>query len=114
MVVVDNGSDGSAEYVEDNFVGVRTIRCPNRGLGHANNRALETTNARYVLFLGPDTEILEGSLSAVVAALDRRPEVALAAVKTCATMAPWCPASGAFPPPCTCMPKHWAWGECQG
>ena len=81
VVVVDNGSDGSAEYVEENFVGVRTIRCPNRGLGHANNRAVETTNARYVLFLGPDTEILEGSLSAVVAALDRRPEVALAAVK---------------------------------
>ena len=63
------------------FRGRSHIRCPNRGLGHANNRALETANARYVLFLGPHTEVLEGSLGAPVAALDRRPEVALAAVK---------------------------------
>jgi len=81
VVVVDNGSDGSAEYVEARFPGVRTMRCPNRGFGHANNQALETADARYVLFINPDTEVLEGSLSSLVAALDRRPEVGLAGAR---------------------------------
>ena len=59
VVVVDNGSDGAAAYVEERFPGVRTIRCDNRGFGHANNRGLETANARYVLFLNPDTEFAQ-------------------------------------------------------
>ena len=53
-------------------------RCENRGFGHANNRGLETADARYVLFLNPDTEFLDGSLAELVAALDRRPDVGLA------------------------------------
>ncbi len=81
VVVVDNGSDGSAAYVEERFPGVRTIACPNHGFGHANNRALETADARYVLFLNPDTEFLSGSLEELTAALDRRPEIGLAGVR---------------------------------
>jgi hypothetical protein len=63
VVVVDNGTDGAGEHVSAEFPFVRTIRCENRGFGHANNRALETADARHVLFLNPDTEILEGTLS---------------------------------------------------
>jgi GT2 family glycosyltransferase len=81
VVVVDNGSDGSAEYAEDRFQGVRALRCPNRGFGHANNRALETANARYVLFLNPDTEVLEGDLSLLTTALDNQPGIALVGVR---------------------------------
>jgi N-acetylglucosaminyl-diphospho-decaprenol L-rhamnosyltransferase len=81
VVVVDNGADGSAEYAEARFPGVRTIGCENHGFGHANNRALETADARYVLLLNPDTEFLSGSLSDLIAALDRRPEVGLAGVR---------------------------------
>lgn len=81
IVVVDNGSDGSAGYVEERFPAARTISCPNHGFGHANNRALETADARYVLFLNPDTEFLSGSLSQLTAALDRRPEIGLAGVR---------------------------------
>lgn len=81
VVVVDNGSDGSAAYVEERFPGVRTIVCANRGFGAANNVALATADARYVLFLNPDTEFLAGSLEDLVRALDRRPHVGLAGVR---------------------------------
>lgn len=81
VVVVDNGSDGSAEYVEDRFPRARTITCQNHGFGHANNRALETADARYVLFLNPDTEFLSGDLGALIAALDHRPDVGLVGVR---------------------------------
>jgi GT2 family glycosyltransferase len=81
VVVVDNGSDGAAAYVEERFPAARAIRCENRGFGHANNRGLETADARYVLFLNPDTEFLSGSLGELVAALDRRPGTGLAGVR---------------------------------
>jgi GT2 family glycosyltransferase len=55
--------------------------CANRGCAHANNRALNTCDARYVLFLNPDTEILEGSFEELVHVLDERPCVGAAGVK---------------------------------
>ncbi len=80
-VVVHDGNGNVPEYVEERFLDVRTLRCVGRGLGHAYNRALETANARYVLFLSADVEVSEGTLATLVAALDRRPEVALAGVR---------------------------------
>jgi GT2 family glycosyltransferase len=81
VVVVDNGSDGSAAHVEERFPQARTILCANRGFGAANNEALATADARYVLFLNPDTEFLSGDLEGLVASLDRRPHIGLAGVR---------------------------------
>lgn len=79
VVVVDVGNDGSADQVEERFLDVRVIRCPGQSPGYAKNRALETASARYVLFLEANMEILDGSLGALMSALDYRPDVALAA-----------------------------------
>ena len=77
VVVVDAESrDGSAEIVAG-FPGVRLMRCRNRGFAYANNRGLMTCDARYVLFLNPDTEILQGSLSDLVGRMDAQPAVGL-------------------------------------
>lgn len=81
VVVVDNGSDGSAAYVEERFPAARTITCANRGFGAANNVGVATADARYVLFLNPDTEFLSGSLADLTAVLDRRPSVGLVGVR---------------------------------
>jgi len=81
LVVVDNGSDGAGDYVEQHFPQARVLRCENHGFGHANNRALETADARYVLFLNPDTEVVAGSIAELVAALDLRPGVGIAGVR---------------------------------
>ena len=40
-----------------------------------------TTDARYALFLNPDTEIVEGTFEELVRAMDERPEVGLVGVK---------------------------------
>lgn len=82
VVVADNKStDGTRNLVEGDFPGARVVTCENRGFSHANNRGVMTTDARYVLFLNPDTEILEGSLEELVRAMDALPEVGLAGVK---------------------------------
>jgi GT2 family glycosyltransferase len=81
VVVVDTESrDGTADVVAG-FPGVRLIRCPNHGFAYANNRGLMTCDARYVLFLNPDTEILDGRLSDLVARMDARPRVGLIGVR---------------------------------
>jgi hypothetical protein len=81
VVVADNRStDGTRELVEREFPEARVVTCDNYGFGHANNRALLTTNARYVVFLNPDTEIREGSFDELVARMDASPRLGLAGV----------------------------------
>jgi N-acetylglucosaminyl-diphospho-decaprenol L-rhamnosyltransferase len=82
VVVVDNEStDGTAELVTSKFPQARVVPSRNLGFGHANNRGAETTSSRYVLFLNPDTEIVDGTFSDIIAALDERPTVGLAGVR---------------------------------
>jgi GT2 family glycosyltransferase len=80
-IVVDNGEDGAGEYAAARYPFVRTIRCENRGFGHANNRGLRAADARFVLFLNPDTEFVAGDLDSLVAAMERMPDVGLAGVR---------------------------------
>jgi N-acetylglucosaminyl-diphospho-decaprenol L-rhamnosyltransferase len=82
VVVADNESkDETREIVEAEFPAARVVRCRNRGFAHGNNRALMTCNARYILFLNPDTEILVGSFAELLRLLDVRPEVGLVGVR---------------------------------
>jgi N-acetylglucosaminyl-diphospho-decaprenol L-rhamnosyltransferase len=83
VVVVDNSStDGTREFVETRFPQARVVTSSeNHGFGYANNRGALTCNARYILFLNPDTEVVEGTLAGLVAAMDARAAVGLAGVR---------------------------------
>jgi GT2 family glycosyltransferase len=82
VVVANNQStDDTRELVEREFRAFRVVTCENHGFAHANNRGLMTTNARYALFLNPDTEILDGTLEELVRALDERPDVGAVGVR---------------------------------
>jgi N-acetylglucosaminyl-diphospho-decaprenol L-rhamnosyltransferase len=97
LVVVDNGSDGSAAYVEERFAEARAIRCANRGFAHANNRAAIDADARYVLFLNPDTELVDGGLADMVAHMDAHPELGLAGCRQLDGDGHLCPTARRFP-----------------
>lgn len=82
VVVVDNGSDRATQrLVEADYDWVRVLVRPNRGFAHANNEALATVDARHVLFLNPDTELVSGTLADVVAELDRDTAIGLVGVR---------------------------------
>jgi len=82
VIVVDNSSsDGTRELVESSFPQARVVSSPNRGFAYGNNRGLERANARYLLLLNPDTEVLDGTFGEMVALLDARPQVGLAGVR---------------------------------
>jgi GT2 family glycosyltransferase len=82
VIVVDNeSSDGTADLVATEFPEARVVWSRNLGFPHGNNRALLTCDARYVLFLNPDTEIVEGTFEQLVEAMDARPTVGLIGVR---------------------------------
>ena len=81
VVVAAGCTDETVSLVEREFPRARTISCENRGFAYANNRALRTVDADWVLFLNPDTEILEGSLADLIGRLGSRPAVGLVGVR---------------------------------
>jgi N-acetylglucosaminyl-diphospho-decaprenol L-rhamnosyltransferase len=82
VVVVENGAtSASAELLATEFPRARLLESVNHGFAHANNRALMTCDARHLLFLNPDTEIVAGTLQALVAAIDELPGVGLVGVR---------------------------------
>lgn len=82
VVVVASGcTDETVSLVESEFPQARTISCPNRGFAFANNRALQTVDADWVLFLNPDTEILDGSFADLIDRVDTRSTVGLVGVR---------------------------------
>lgn len=82
VVVVDNAStDGTRGLVSHQFPAARIVDSENHGFGHANNLGALTCTARYILFLNPDTEVVNGSFGELVDALDARPSVGLAGVR---------------------------------
>jgi GT2 family glycosyltransferase len=97
VVVVDNGGDGAAEFAAERFPGARGIHCANRGFAHANNQAAINADARYVLFLNPDTEGVDGTLADLVAHLDAHPEIGLAGCRQLDADGRLCPTARRFP-----------------
>jgi N-acetylglucosaminyl-diphospho-decaprenol L-rhamnosyltransferase len=71
-IVIDNASyDGSREMVQNEFPGVLFVQSElNLGFAKANNLAYTKSTGRYLLFLNPDTEILDDALGRLVAGLE--------------------------------------------
>jgi GT2 family glycosyltransferase len=70
LVVDNNSTDGTRELVKTQFPAARVVQSENHGFAHANNRGAMTSNARYVLFLNPVTDIVAGDCGHPVAGWD--------------------------------------------
>ncbi len=119
VVVVDNEStDGTRALVESQFPRARVVSSRNRGFGYGNNRGLETTSARYVLFLNPDTEIVEGTFGGLIGLLDAHPRIGVIGVRQVTADGTLWPTIRRFPSPARALgealfserwPVHPAW-----
>lgn len=80
VIVLDNASgDGSARDLVWEGDGLRLItHTSNLGFARACNRGIGESHGRYVLLLNPDTQVLPGSLEAILTFMDAHPEAAAA------------------------------------
>jgi GT2 family glycosyltransferase len=83
IIVVDNHSqDGSMEYLEPKFPGVKFLsQTENLGFSRANNLALTQAKGRYILFLNPDTILPEDFFSVCIPIVETTPGIGAAGVR---------------------------------
>jgi GT2 family glycosyltransferase len=76
IVVDNNSSDGSVELVRENFFRV-TLIANDANLGHAKamNQAVGKCSGEYILFLNPDTIILNSALDTLIDFMKSQPDV---------------------------------------
>ena len=83
VTLVDNdSSDGSPEWVKEQYPEVRVIRnSQNLGFGKANNIGVRETRSPYIAFLNSDTVVHKGWLTPLVETVRKNPSVAAACSK---------------------------------
>lgn len=82
VIVVDN-SEGDELYrtIKSEYAWVKIIKNENNGFGAGNNRGFEVSNGKYLLFLNPDTILIESIFQFVLDQFDKDPQLALFGVK---------------------------------
>lgn len=75
MVIDNNSTDGSLEYLQPIFPSVRFIKSSeNLGFGRANNLGLQSAKGEFILFLNPDTLVTEDCFVKCVRFLESQPK----------------------------------------
>lgn len=99
--VVDNASsDGSAEMVRRDFPEVQLIdNGDNVGFARANNQALARASGELLFLLNSDAVLRPGCIAALVAALEREPELGMVGPALFNPDGSRQPSWGAFPTP---------------
>ena len=80
IIVVDNDStDGSIEYLKERFSNVTFIASDkNLGFARANNLAIRQSKSEYVLLLNPDTIVAESTFTGFIEFMDSHPDAGTA------------------------------------
>jgi len=83
IIVVDNNStDGSKEYLPQRFTDVKLIfNNENSGFAKACNQGFKISSGKYVLFLNPDTIIPELSLAGCLSFFETHPDAGAVGVR---------------------------------
>ncbi|MDT8304593.1 MAG: glycosyltransferase family 2 protein [Anaerolineae bacterium] len=83
VILVDNGSsDGSQDYVHEQFPEVRLVELgANRGFTGACNAGYSVATGEYIVLLNNDTEADPGWLGALASAFARHPQAGILASK---------------------------------
>lgn len=83
IIVVDNNStDGSKEYLPVKFENVKFIfNNENMGFAKACNQGFKDSSGKYILFLNPDTILTNTSLTDCISFLEKHPETGAVGVR---------------------------------
>lgn len=71
IIIVDNNTEDLSEIL-DHYNDVKILKLPvNVGFGIANNKGAEIARGKYILFLNPDTVLLNNAIFLLFKALDK-------------------------------------------
>jgi hypothetical protein len=75
LVVDNNSSDGSQEFIEKRFPKIKLIRNKeNKGFSRANNQAIRESRGEFILFLNTDTVLLPKTIELLLEEMKRNPK----------------------------------------
>src|SRR5262245_45057495 len=81
-ILVDNGSDGTADMVRVRFPWVRVITGQgNVGFAAGNNLGLKVATGDYVMLVNPDLTLFAGEIEKLIAFADADPSIGFVAPK---------------------------------
>ncbi len=82
VIVIEQSPDADiASRLEDEFSEFHVVRHPNRGFGAGNNHGTRLAQGRFLLFLNPDTLLVEPVFSFAVETFERLPRLGLFGVR---------------------------------
>jgi O-antigen biosynthesis protein len=82
IVIDNNSSDNSIEYLQPHFPGVRFVaNKENTGFAKACNQGMKLATGRYILFLNPDTILPEDCFTTCMAFFEAHPDAGALGVK---------------------------------
>lgn len=78
-VIVSDNSDNNTvvDFVREKYSWVKTVKNSNIGFGTGNNRGFEVSTGEYLLFLNPDTIIIEPIFKFAIEQFQRDPQLVL-------------------------------------
>ena len=82
LIVDNNSSDGSVEYIRQRFPSVHVIaNKDNPGFSKANNQAIQIAKGEYILILNPDTLIAEDTFDICIDFMNKHADAGALGVK---------------------------------
>lgn len=81
IAIANLSDDGSAEIIRQFPTVKLVVNAEQRGFSANNNCGMAIAQGRYILLLNPDTEVLPGALSTLIAFMDAHPHVGMCAAQ---------------------------------
>ena len=82
IIVVDDGNPSdSYDWIKQNYPEIRAIKVENKGFGFANNRGAEISCGEFLLFLNPDTLLVEPIFQYAIDKFQNNPELGMFGIK---------------------------------
>lgn len=82
FVIDNNSTDNSVEMVQKKFPNVKLIKNEkNIGLAKANNKGIELSDSKYILFLNPDIIVRKYTLNKLIQFMENNPECGILGCK---------------------------------
>ena len=82
LIVVDNSPDNEVyDYISKEYSNVRIIKNENNGFGAGNNFGARDASGKYLLFLNPDTILIEPIFKYTIEKFENNPDIALFGMK---------------------------------